>query len=162
MYIVMFIWFKAIEMIERHELWVFIVLLSLVYICLTAIDFIVHNILYDFGLRFSYEWADPYWVALAMSFFVIAGLVTVVYWISDTPKKSTATLLFFTVFGTYVAGLLDVLFWVLFDRSIPSGVLWWSPWHRIFGINWMAQHQLALLCVVTDLLAGGWALRNRR
>lgn len=34
---------------------------------LTLIDSIVHNQLYQFGLNFSYDWADPYWMVLKAS-----------------------------------------------------------------------------------------------
>ena len=30
-------------------------------ICLNQIDNIVHGALYNYGLQFSYNWADPYW-----------------------------------------------------------------------------------------------------
>lgn len=34
---------------------------------LTVIDSIVHSQLYQFGLNFSYDWADPYWIVLKAS-----------------------------------------------------------------------------------------------
>jgi len=34
---------------------------------LTLIDSIVHSQLYQFGLNFSYDWADPYWMVLKAS-----------------------------------------------------------------------------------------------
>lgn len=38
----------------------------LVLFMLSRIDWIVHNELYDFGLQFSLDWANPYWVALRL------------------------------------------------------------------------------------------------
>jgi len=44
---------------------------------LTIIDSIVHGQLYQFGLQFSHDWADPYWMFLRMSL-TLLGLVAVV------------------------------------------------------------------------------------
>lgn len=43
---------------------------------LTIIDSIVHQKLYQFGLIFSYDWANPYWTVLRMSL-VLLGLIAV-------------------------------------------------------------------------------------
>jgi hypothetical protein len=34
---------------------------------LTILDSIVHHTLYQFGLQFSYDWANPYWMFLRIS-----------------------------------------------------------------------------------------------
>jgi len=39
---------------------------------LGRIDYIVHHDLYDFGLRFSLEWANPYWVTLRLIYVYLA------------------------------------------------------------------------------------------
>lgn len=54
----------------------------LAMIGLLQIDHIVHDVLYDFGLRFSYQWATPYWVnsaiIIGLSWFnIIASIVLV-------------------------------------------------------------------------------------
>ena len=46
---------------------------SLVYLLLT-IDHIVHYALYEFGLQFSYDWANPYWMFFRISL-VLLGLI---------------------------------------------------------------------------------------
>jgi len=43
---------------------------------LTIIDSIVHNQLYQFGLSFSYDWANPYWTVLRISL-ALLGLIAV-------------------------------------------------------------------------------------
>ncbi len=44
---------------------------------LTIIDSIVHGELYQFGLTFSYDWANPYWSVLRISL-IMLGLIAVV------------------------------------------------------------------------------------
>lgn len=50
--------------------------ISVAYL-LTIIDFIVHHQLYQFGLQFSHDWADPYWMFLRISL-TLLGLMAVV------------------------------------------------------------------------------------
>lgn len=54
---------------------VLIASVSVAYL-LTIIDSIVHNQLYQFGLRFSYDWASPYWMILRISL-ALLGLIAV-------------------------------------------------------------------------------------
>jgi hypothetical protein len=53
-------------------------------IVLTQIDFIVHRVLYDFGLLFSYRWAMPYWVSssiiIGLSWFNLIASAALVYY----------------------------------------------------------------------------------
>jgi hypothetical protein len=55
-----------------------------VMIVLTQIDFIVHRVLYDFGLLFSYRWAMPYWVSssiiIGLSWFNLIASAALVYY----------------------------------------------------------------------------------
>ncbi|MCK4477958.1 hypothetical protein KAU88_05470 [Candidatus Bathyarchaeota archaeon] len=48
-------------------------------------DQLVHGVLYDFGLRFSYRWAMPYWassgIIVGLSWFNIVASTTLVYYI---------------------------------------------------------------------------------
>jgi len=39
---------------------------------LGRIDLIVHDELYDFGLQFSFVWANPYWIALRLIYVCLA------------------------------------------------------------------------------------------
>jgi len=44
----------------------------LVSVLLIKIDGIVHGTLYNYGLKFDYEWAQPYWVLLRFAFVSLA------------------------------------------------------------------------------------------
>jgi len=54
---------------------VLIAAVSVAYL-LTIIDSIVHTQLYQFGLTFSYDWANPYWMALRISL-ALLGIIAV-------------------------------------------------------------------------------------
>jgi len=62
-------------------------LVFLFFISLSGLDFIVHRVLYGYGLRFSYDWAVPYWtslrliyVCLAFPAFVTVGIFVFGFW----------------------------------------------------------------------------------
>lgn len=51
----------------------------------TRIDTIIHNQLYEFGLRFSQQWATPYWnysgAVIVSSWFNILGAIVLFYYL---------------------------------------------------------------------------------
>jgi hypothetical protein len=57
----------------------------LAMIVLTRIDLIVHRVLYDFGLLFSYRWAIPYWVnssiIIGLSWFNLIASAALIYYV---------------------------------------------------------------------------------
>jgi uncharacterized membrane protein len=60
---------------------------------LTIIDSIIHNQLYQFGLQFSYEWANPYWIVLRISLallglIAVASLINLTYFFWQKLRKS--------------------------------------------------------------------------
>jgi len=154
--------------ITKAEIRLFYALTFAVFVGLTAIDYIVHRTLYSYGLVFDFSWADPYWTALTLSFFSTALFAAGTYWISDTPRKSTAILIFSTVFGLYLAGGLDVLWWIFYkiinpQAPIPWNVVWWwSPFNRFLGLPWTLKHQIALLLGFVVIVDIAWLLTRRK
>ncbi len=57
----------------------------LIMLMLTRIDNIIHGILYDFGLQFSYQWAMPYWInsglIIGLSWFNIVASFLLIYYV---------------------------------------------------------------------------------
>jgi len=107
----------------------------LVLICITAIDWIVHSMLYQYGLTFSYDWANPYWFFLNATFASIGLLAASTYWLYRKPdlrNAFTAGLIFWTVFLQVFGYNLDVL-WYLIDyflrgRAFDLTKVWgWGP-----------------------------------
>lgn len=65
--------FKMIGMLV--SIFALIAAVSVAYL-LMIIDSIVHHQLYEFGLEFSYDWANPYWMFLRTSL-ALLGLIAV-------------------------------------------------------------------------------------
>ncbi len=63
----------------------------LVMVVLIQIDHIVHGVLYNFGLTFSYRWATPYWVSsgliVGLSWFNIVADIALIYYVFKRRKK---------------------------------------------------------------------------
>ena len=82
------------------ELLVFIVLIAsaaaaiFVLSSLMFIDSIVHQQLYGYGLQFSYDWANPYWIASKASYimlvFILATLIFMAYLTRKQWKQAQA------------------------------------------------------------------------
>lgn len=64
----------------------------LIMLFLTRLDYIVNSVLYNFGLRFSYRWAMPYWtnssIIIGLSWFNIAASFILIYYIFKRRKCS--------------------------------------------------------------------------
>lgn len=134
----------------------------LTFLSMTGIDFLVHFTLYHYGLRFSEGWAEPYWSVLTLSFLSISLLSSATYLMSGGGERRIAILIFLTIFGLFQAGLVDImwiLLWAAFsfeDLYILKNVWWWSPYYRFFSIEWRVEHQILLLAVTTLLLSLAW------
>lgn len=77
--------------VPDHLLLLFIAMWTASYITmfflLLQMDSIVHNTLYDYGLQFSYNWANPYWGLLRLLFLwmtvplaVTVSIIAYSYW----------------------------------------------------------------------------------
>lgn len=116
---------------------------------MAGLDFVVHGVLYGFGLCFSYDWAVFYWRVFGCVFFVFGVVVGFVYWFGSGRSRKDVVVglgLFLSVFLLSVGGLVDVLWFVLWGGGLPSDdvVWWWMPWFRLFGF-WNTGLQLVLL-----------------
>jgi hypothetical protein len=107
----------------------YLVILQIVLFIVTGIDFIVHNVLYNYGLIFDYAWANPYWILLFL-LFIFTSLVGVAAYNIDRKKvsKPKLVLMFMTLLGEYFCGFLDSL-WFVISRVITGS------WESAFG-NW--------------------------
>lgn len=143
-------------------------LVFLFFVCMSGLDFVVHRVLYDYGLRFSYSWANFYWAIFGCVFAVFSFIAGFVYWLCSSKMSKDLKIsagLTLSIFLFYLGGLEDVLWFVLWSGSFPDvGVVWWwMPWFGIFGF-WNGVCQLLLLSMVCLFVCGFWvwALRSRR
>lgn len=142
-----------------------ILLFQLWLIFITALDHLVHDTLYDFGLQFSYEWADPYWILLSLIWTTTVILAVYSYWIGrnrNMRNKITAFRIGFTFFGEWIGSFLDTLFFVLKGR-IPAEnrMWWWNPYHRFFGVPWHTSTQYAYNMVWAVIIVAVWAITRQ-
>ena len=132
-----------------------------VLVCMTLIDWIVHSVLYHYGLQFSYDWAVPYWTVLNASFFMFGLLAASAYLVLRDPELrhlSTALLIFWTVFIQMFAYNLDIL-WNVIDtytgnRAFPSmDDTWGWGW-----VDWITRTFLNHPATARECILGSLAL----
>jgi hypothetical protein len=115
-------------------------LVLVVFLSLTAVDFVVNNVLYSYGLRFSYSWYILYQVGFSMVIFSICFLVV---WQSyeDTASVNVALKRGLTLFFAHLGGLIDCLFFLVYNGGqVYSGEWTWMWQYTLFGTwNWKLQ-----------------------
>jgi hypothetical protein len=124
-------------------------LVFLFFVLMSGLDFVVHGMLYGYGLHFSYSWAVFYWSFYGSVFIVFSVVVGFVYWLGSGKSWSGFRVgvgLFLSVFLLFLGGLQDVFWFAFWGGGLPSGevVWWWMPWFALFGF-WNSYAQLCLL-----------------
>jgi len=122
----------------------------LVYFCLLSrLDLIVNQNLYHYGLQFSYEWANEYWITYFASYAYFSIVIAFIYWLASNKTRNDLKVsigLATTVNLLHMGGLADIIFFSLWARGLPpdSVMWWWMPRYQIFGV-WTNSMQIALL-----------------
>ncbi len=127
------------------------------YTLMSRIDFIIHNTLYKYGLQFSYEWANTYWLTYNLIFIAFGFALSITYWAASNKTKKDLKLslaLMGTITLLTIGGLQDILFFVLWNGGLPqsSVVWWWMPWTSIVG-TWNSIAQIALTTLTSCVSA---------
>jgi hypothetical protein len=135
-------------------------LVFLFFIFMSGLDFVVHRVLYGYGLRFSYDWAVGYWVVYGCVFFVFSVVVGFVYWIGSDKRKRDVKVslgLSLSVFLLFLGGLQDVVWFVFWSGGLPGDIVvwWWMPWFEVFG-SWNSSLQLCLLASMFAIVGVFW------
>jgi hypothetical protein len=124
--------------LSKSNWWIFIVLI--VFLNITGLDFVVNNLLYSYGLGFSFGWYVPYVVGLSSIILSICGLVM---WQSyeDMRNVSVALKRGLIIFLAHFGGLIDCLYFLVFNGGrVYSGEWTWMWQYWLFGTwNWMLQ-----------------------
>ena len=141
-------------------------LVFLFFLFMSRIDYIVNGTLYSYGLKFSYGWANDYWITYNLVFVVFSAMVAVTYWVGS--KKTAGDMkisaaLFATVSLLALGGLQDILFFVLWGGGLPANsvVWWWTPWVSIVG-TWNSLAQVSFTILTICASAGAWVMVFRR
>jgi len=131
------------------------------YFCLLSrIDFIVHRDLYHYGLRFSYEWANGYWITYFAAYAYFSIVIGFVYWLASNRTRNDLKIslgLIATVNLLLIGGLADIMFFSLWAGGLPpdSFMWWWLPWYQIFGV-WTSSMQIALMALMSLVTVLMW------
>jgi hypothetical protein len=136
-------------------------LVLVVFLSLTGLDFVVNNILYSYGLGFSYSWYVPYQVGLSVTIFSVCFLVV---WQSyrDTASANVALKRGLTLFLAHLGGLIDCLFFLVYSGGrVYSGEWTWMWQYAFFGTwNWRLQAVWSLGFLVLTLALWGCVGRS--
>jgi hypothetical protein len=135
-------------------------LVFLFFVLMSGLDFVVHRVLYGYGLRFSYDWAVGYWIVYWCVFLVFSVVVGFVYWVGSGKGRGDVRVglgLSLSVFLFSLGGLQDVFWFVFWSGGLPGDgvVWWWMPWFRVFGF-WNSGLQLCLLGSVFVVVGLVW------
>ncbi|MEM2971936.1 MAG: hypothetical protein QW270_05885 [Candidatus Bathyarchaeia archaeon] len=127
---------------------------------MSGLDFVVHRVLYGYGLKFSFDWAVFYWNVYACVFLIFGFAAGFVYWLGSGKSRRDVKVsfgLFLSVCLLFFGGLADVLWFVFWDGGLPSDdVVWlWMPWYKIFGF-WNSFAQLVLLFGTVAIVVLFW------
>ena len=127
---------------------------------MSRIDFIVHQDLYNYGLQFSYEWANEYWITYFASYAYFSVVIGFIYLLASNRTRKDLKVsagLSATVSMLQMGGLSDILFFSLWSKGLPSDNVtwWWMPWYHIFGV-WTSSMQIALLTLMFVVTVFMW------
>ena len=129
-------------------------LVVLFYFSLTAIDFTVHSTLYKYGLIFDYAWANYYWIALSLVVASTSCLITVTHYMG-THQAVTSIKYGLTLLLLSLAGTIDWIFYMFYNRGVYMGEWTWMPQYHLFG-TWNATLQLIQTIIVFASIIAMW------
>ncbi len=116
-----------------------LVLFLLAVLIFTKLDFLVNETLYNYGLRFSYEWYHEYTVLYALCYQLV--LLLLYRWTHDWK-------LVFVLEGFVLSSGQDLIYFTVWNGGFPQGEWTWMFFHRIFGF-WNTNAQILLTAGVT-------------
>jgi hypothetical protein len=135
------------------------ILVLVVFLSVTGLDFVVNSILYSYGLGFSYAWYAPYQVGLSVTIFSVCVLVA---WQSyeDTASMDVAFKRGLTLFLAHLGGLIDWIFFLVYNGGrVYSGEWSWMWQYSLLGTwNWKLQGIWSLSFLV--LILGVWKAKR--
>jgi hypothetical protein len=144
------------------KLTVLLFFILLFFFLMSRVDFIVNSTLYKYGLTFSYDWANAYWIAFDALFAAFSAMAAYVYWFGSSKTKCDKKIvvaLLVTINALALGGLEDVLYFTFWGGGLPADnvVWWWSQWHGIFG-TWNSTMQVELIVGTIGFSVVAWVL----
>ena len=136
---------------------------------LLNINGIVHGDLYRFGLQFSFEWADPYWMnfQFALSSVVLASVLTgisvfLVLLYSRNRSKTVVSFISVALVLAFAASLLALYFTSVVDRIINVDLYYYGlrfdpEWAIPYWMSLRAFLGLQLFSIIVVAGSAGWS-----
>ena len=117
---------------------------------LTRLDFLINNILYNFGLSFSEAWYQEYTVLYFLAYQLVV-FILLAY------TRNVKLFAFFQVF--VLTSTQDLVYFGIWEASFPSHEWVWMVYYRIFGF-WNTTSQILLsLSSLSSILFLFWIAR---
>ena len=111
---------------------------------LTRLDFLINNILYNFGLSFSEAWYQEYTILYFLAYQLVV-FILLAY------TKNLKLFAFFQVF--LLTSTQDLVYFGLWKGSFPSHEWVWMVYYRIFGFwNTTSQILLSLFSLSSSMI----------
>ncbi|MCW4018281.1 MAG: hypothetical protein NWF00_06345 [Candidatus Bathyarchaeota archaeon] len=147
------------QYVRRRSVIVWVAVILALYLVLTKIDLIVHYDLYQYGLRFDLQWANPYWFCLTACFWGIAALAVTSYWLESRHKnKYLCALIALTILIPYYFGFEDVL-WFISRGGFPAANVEWDWfWLNNYFPPWTTAKHITYSVIGMALLAAFWGV----
>ena len=139
------------EKVQTYRLTGWLGLVVAVFFSVTWVDFVVNDVLYSYGLAFSWGWFQLYQAGLAAIIISISGLVAWQSW-QDTGIRHVALQRGSIIFLAYYGGLIDWIFFLVYSGRVNQGEWTWMWQYNFFGTwNWKLQ-ALWSLCFLTLII----------
>ena len=120
------------------DCWLLMVLV--VFLSITGLDFVVNSILYSYGLQFSFAWYIPYLLGISVT---VLSMTILIMWQSyaDTGNVGVAFKRGSTLVLAHLGGLIDCFYFLVYSgANVPMGEWTWMWQYWIFGTwNWILQ-----------------------
>lgn len=144
----------------------FTLLIFLFFCLMSRIDYTVNGLLYNYGLRFSYDWAIQYWITFDSIFVVSSVIFGVLYWFGSNKTKRDLKISFAlvaTVNFLALGGLQDIMFFVFWGGGLPAAniVWWWAPLGSVLG-TWNSLMQVGFTSLMICSTAFVWGLATKK
>ena len=129
-----------------NKSWLAILLFLVGVLLLTRIDYLVHAILYDYGLTFSYVWANEYWLLYALSYQLL--IILLILWNKNK--------YFFIAAEVFVlTATQDLIYFGVWAGSFPTTNWWWASFYNLLGF-WSTFDQIFFSIMTNGLLLVGF------
>jgi hypothetical protein len=145
--------------VKRRNIIVWFSMIGLFYLLLTKIDLIINYDLYNFGLKFNLQWAQPYWLTLTACFWGLAALSVASYWLESRNKNIfLCILLVLTIVLPFYFGFEDVLYFLWRGQFPAANVEWTWYWLNRYFPPWNTEKHIIYSSIGLVLLASFWGL----